>query len=153
MSDKIAIVYVGPKKIKRDTICGTRIVFPQFEPVPVAVDIAYQLTEYSTVWKYAHQVQQHLDELNEKQQAKEQEEQKTQEQALIDAFEKSMVVTLSGDDIDLAKLTETQLKTLVEAEDLILDPKGATEKVGDYRVRVRDAIRALSPSSDDATKE
>lgn len=148
MSDKIDIVYVGPKKLKRDTICGTRTVFPQYEPVPVAVDIAYQLTEYPTVWKYAHEIEQYLDELNKKQVLQEQEERKVLEQASKEAFENSLVVTLSGDDIDLAKLTEVQLKTLVEAEELVVTPKGASEKVGDYRVRIRDAIRNIEVSKE-----
>ena len=42
---------------------------------------------------------------------------------------------------DLAKMTGPQLKTLCEGEDLDL-VKGAQESVPDFRIRVRDAMKA-----------
>ena len=43
---------------------------------------------------------------------------------------------------DLAKMTSAQLATLVEGEDLDIEPQGPQEKVPEYRVRVRDALKA-----------
>ena len=45
-------------------------------------------------------------------------------------------------DIDLAKLTSAQLATLIEGEELGIEQKGPQEKVDDFRVRVRDALKA-----------
>jgi len=59
------------------------------------------------------------------------------EQARL-AEEQSMVVG----ERDLAKMTSAQLATLVEGEDLDIEPQGPQEKVPDYRVRVRDALKA-----------
>lgn len=44
--------------------------------------------------------------------------------------------------VDLAKLTSAQLNTLIEGEDLGIEQKGPQEKVDDFRVRVRDALKA-----------
>ena len=59
------------------------------------------------------------------------------EQARL-AEEQSMVVG----ERDLAKMTSAQLATLVEGEDLDIEPQGPQEKVPEYRVRVRDALKA-----------
>lgn len=37
MSEKIAVVYIGPKPVKKDTITGSRTLFPRLEPVHVEV--------------------------------------------------------------------------------------------------------------------
>ncbi|MGR5048144.1 hypothetical protein ACPV3P_05305 [Photobacterium damselae] len=153
MNDKVHIVYVGPKKCKRDTICGTRTVFPRYEPVPVAVDVAYRLTEYASVWKYAHEIEEFMGALEQQQHRKEQEEKEALERAAQEAFESSFVVCLHDEEFDLAKYSEAQLKTLVEAEELAVESKRQGETVGDYRLRVRDAIRAFIANEDNAEQE
>ena len=39
-------------------------------------------------------------------------------------------------------MTSAQLATLVEGEDLDIEPQGPQEKVPEYRARVRDALKA-----------
>ncbi|EOY1038784.1 hypothetical protein ACT7PM_005581, partial [Escherichia coli] len=41
MSEKIAVVYIGPKPVKKDTITGSRTLFPRLEPVHVDSAMAW----------------------------------------------------------------------------------------------------------------
>lgn len=148
MHEKIEVVYIGPKKFKRDTICNTRTIFPQFKPVPVPVDIAYQLTEYPTVWKYKSELEDYLCEQEELKKAKAAEQEDERKRLAQEAFENSTVVTLNGEELDISKYTEVQLKTLVEGEELNVEPKQQGETVADYRMRVRDAIRDIETSQE-----
>ena len=50
MSDKIAVVYIGDKPSKKDTVTGSRLVFPRHTAVDVESHIAMQLLEFPTVW-------------------------------------------------------------------------------------------------------
>lgn len=50
MPNKIAVVYIGPKEKKRDTITGSRLVFPRHKPVDVESAIAHQLLDFPTVF-------------------------------------------------------------------------------------------------------
>ncbi|MGL5071288.1 MAG: hypothetical protein ACRC61_08480 [Aeromonas salmonicida] len=137
MSDKIAVVYIGDKPSKKDTVTGSRLVFPRHKSVDVESHIAMQLLEFPSVWRRSEE----LGDVKAQQEALEQAaieeaERLATEEARL-AEEQSMVVG----DRDLAKLTSAQLATLVEGEDLRLDPQGPQEKVGDFRVRVRDAMK------------
>lgn len=138
MSDKIAVVYIGDKPSKKDTVTGSRLVFPRHTAVDVESHIAMQLLEFPTVW-IRHEAL--AGELARQEAAAEMEalelERLAAEQARL-AEEQSMVVG----ERDLAKMTSAQLATLVEGEDLGIDPQGPQEKVPDYRVRVRDALKA-----------
>ncbi|MNZ94835.1 hypothetical protein D3C78_1139520 [compost metagenome] len=138
MSDKIAVVYIGDKPSKKDTVTGSRLVFPRHKPVDVESHIAMQLLEYPSVWRRSEE----LGDVKAEQEAQEQAaieeaERLAAEDARL-AEEQSMVVG----ERDLAKLTSAQLATLVEGEDLSIEPQGPQEKVPDYRVRVRDALKA-----------
>lgn len=138
MSDKIAVVYIGDKPSKKDTVTGSRLVFPRHTAVDVESHIAMQLLEFPSVWRRYEE----LGDVKAKQEALEQAaldeaERLAAEQARL-AEEQSMVVG----DIDLAKLTSAQLATLIEGEDLGIEQKGPQEKVDDFRVRVRDALKA-----------
>lgn len=138
MSDKIAVVYIGDKPSKKDTVTGSRLVFPRHIAVDVESHIAMQLLEFPTVW-IRHEAL--AGELARQETVAEMEALELQrlaaEQARL-AEEQSMVVG----ERDLAKMTSAQLATLVEGEDLGIEQKGPQEKVDDFRLRVRDALKA-----------
>ncbi|MFB2827653.1 hypothetical protein [Aeromonas veronii] len=138
MSDKIAVVYIGEKLSKKDTVTGSRLVFPRHVPVDIESHIAMQLLEFPSVWIRAEHLADELERQEQAALAAAAELERQAEEAARLAEEQSMVV--GGR--DLAKLTSTQLATLVVGEDLDITPQGAQEKVGDYRLRVRDALKA-----------
>ncbi|MDO2946936.1 hypothetical protein M8828_01355 [Aeromonas simiae] len=138
MSDKIAVVYIGDKLSKKDTVTGSRLVFPRHAAVDVESHIAMQLLEFPSVWIRHEALAGELERQESiSQAAAEEQERLAAEQARL-AEEQSMVVG----ERDLAKMTSAQLATLVEGEDLDIEPQGPQEKVPDYRVRVRDALKA-----------
>ncbi|CFR12406.1 MULTISPECIES: hypothetical protein [Yersinia] len=149
MPNKIAVVYIGLKEKKRDTITGSRLVFPRHKPVEVESAIAHQLLDFPTVFIRHDELE---DALN-LQQASEQEHAELAahliEQAKLEAAKNSFVLKIGGNDVDIAKLTSVQLATLVESEDLDIK-QGAQEKVDDFRVRVREAIQAKNTASIEA---
>ncbi|WP_145594137.1 hypothetical protein [Yersinia aleksiciae] len=149
MSNKIAVVYIGPKEKKRDTITGSRLVFPRHKPVDVESAIAHQLLDFPTVFIRHDELESTLN----LQQASEQEHAELAaqliEQAKLEAAKNSFVLKIGGDDVDIAKLTSVQLATLVESEDLDIK-QGAQEKVDDFRVRVREAIQTKNAASTEA---
>lgn len=138
MSDKIAVVYIGDKPSKKDTVTGSRLVFPRHTAVDVESHIAMQLLEFPTVWILHEALAGELERQETTAQAAAKEKELlAAEQARL-AEEQSMVVG----ERDLAKMTSAQLATLVEGEDLDIEPQGPQEKVPEYRVRVRDALKA-----------
>ncbi|ULH02481.1 hypothetical protein MF133_20590 [Aeromonas caviae] len=138
MSDKIAVVYIGDKPSKKDTVTGSRLVFPRHIAVDVESHIAMQLLEFPTVWIRHEALAGELARQETVAQATADEQARlAAEQARL-AEEQSMVVG----ERDLAKMTSAQLATLVEGEDLDIEPQGPQEKVPEYRVRVRDALKA-----------
>ncbi|HDL7338652.1 TPA: hypothetical protein PXN07_003956 [Yersinia enterocolitica] len=149
MSNKIAVVYIGLKEKKRDTITGSRLVFPRHKPVEVESAIAHQLLDFPTVFIRHDELESTLN----LQQASEQEHAELAaqliEQAKLEAAKNSFVLKIGADEVDIAKLTSVQLATLVESEDLDIK-QGAQEKVDDFRVRVREAIQAKSADSTEA---
>lgn len=149
MPNKIAVVYIGPKEKKRDTITGSRLVFPRHKPVDVESAIAHQLLDFPTVFIRHDELESTLN----LQQASEQEHaelaEQLIEQAKLEAAKNSFVLKIGGDDVDIAKLTSVQLATLVESEDLDIK-QGAQEKVDDFRARVREAIQAKNAASTEA---
>ncbi|HEI6729942.1 TPA: hypothetical protein SJ159_003168 [Yersinia enterocolitica] len=146
MSNKIAVVYIGLKEKKRDTITGSRLVFPRHKPVEVESAIAHQLLDFPTVFIRHDELESTLN----LQQASEQEHAELAaqliEQAKLEAEKNSFVLKVGGDEVDIAKLTSVQLATLVESEDLDIK-QGAQEKVDDFRVRVREAIQTKNAAS------
>ncbi|EKN5920711.1 TPA: hypothetical protein ACVU0F_001216 [Yersinia enterocolitica] len=149
MPNKIAVVYIGLKEKKRDTITGSRLVFPRHKPVDVESAIAHQLLDFPTVFIRHDELESTLN----LQQASEQEHAELAaqliEQAKLEAAKNSFVLKIGGDDVDIAKLTSVQLATLVESEDLDIK-QGAQEKVDDFRARVREAIQAKNAASTEA---
>ncbi|ENG7531207.1 hypothetical protein ABVE22_000770 [Vibrio cholerae] len=150
MMHKIAVVYIGPKPKKKDTIAGSRLVFPRHKPVLVEQDLAYQLLDFPSVWITEEELEDHLKLLDEKAQAMA--HQRAAQEAMQEAEEKaaSMVVMLNGEELDLDKLNSAKLKTLIAANELDIAPKGAQEEVTEFRVRVRDYLRRMSEESEPA---
>ncbi|KHN49431.1 hypothetical protein [Pectobacterium fontis] len=138
----ISVVYIGGKDKKRDTVTGSRLIFPRLKPVNVESRIAHQLLEFPTVWVREDQVTSVLAQSAEDEalKAKLAAEELARQKAEAEA--NSWVVKIGNDEIDLAKLTSVQLATLVEAEDLADLKQGAQEKVDDFRARVREAVKA-----------
>ncbi|WP_145607990.1 hypothetical protein [Yersinia rochesterensis] len=149
MPNKIAVVYIGPKEKKRDTITGSRLVFPRHKPVDVESAIAHQLLDFPTVFIRHDELESTLN----LQQTSEQEHAELAahliEQAKLEAAKNSFVLKMGSDEVDIAKLTSVQLATLVESEDLDIR-QSAQEKVDDFRVRVREAIQAKNAASTEA---
>lgn len=147
MTQIIAVAYIGPKDKKRDTITGSRLIFPRLTPVDVESAIAHRLLDFPTVFVKAEVLESVLKANADS--AEDQAEADRLEQARLAALaaENSFVVKIGNDEIDLAKLTAVQLATLIEAEELELkqDPQ---ERVGDFRVRVRDAINGKLAGGD-----
>ncbi|TQQ39376.1 hypothetical protein [Vibrio cholerae] len=150
MTHKIAVVYIGPKPKKKDTVAGSRLVFPRHKPVLVEQDLAYQLLDFPSVWITEEELEDHLKLRNEKAQAMA--HQRAVQEAMQEAEEKaaSMVVMLNGEELDLDKLNSAKLKTLIAANELDIAPKGAQEEVTEFRVRVRDYLRRMSEESEPA---
>ncbi|MGY3855362.1 hypothetical protein ACW5W8_21460 [Aeromonas aquatilis] len=138
MSDKIAVVYIGDKPSKKDTVTGSRLVFPRHVPVDVGSDLAMQLLEFPSVWIRGDALAGELERQEAIAKVEAQEQERLAAEAARIAEEQSFVVG----ERDLAKLTSAQLATLVEGEDLAIEPQGAQEKVGEFRLRVRDALKA-----------
>ncbi|HDI3160429.1 TPA: hypothetical protein PMB31_003235 [Vibrio cholerae] len=150
MTHKIAVVYIGPKPKKKDTVAGSRLVFPRHKPVLVEQDLAYQLLDFPSVWITEEELEDHLKLLDEKAQAMA--HQRAAQEAMQEAEQKaaSMVVMLNGEELDLDKLNSAKLKTLIAANELDIAPKGAQEEVTEFRVRVRDYLRRMSEESEPA---
>ncbi|HBK7252243.1 TPA: hypothetical protein LNF37_001151 [Vibrio cholerae] len=150
MTHKIAVVYIGPKPKKKDTVAGSRLVFPRHKPVSVEQDLAYQLLDFPSVWITEEELEDHLKLLDEKAQAIA--HQRAAQEAMQEAEEKaaSMVVMLNGEELDLDKLNSAKLKTLIAANELDIAPKDAQEEVTEFRVRVRDYLRRMSEESEPA---
>ncbi|WP_148610658.1 hypothetical protein [Aeromonas sobria] len=138
MSDKIAVVYIGDKPSKKDTVTGSRLVFPRHTAVDVESHIAMQLLEFPTVWIRHDALAGALERQETIAKVEAEEQERLAAEAARLAEEQSMVVGT----IDLAKLTSAQLATLVEGEDLGIEKQGAKENVSEFRVRVRDALKA-----------
>lgn len=142
MADKVSIVYIGNKPKKKDTVCGTRLIFTRNEPIPVDADLAVRFLDYPQVWvaedelKGVIQRQEFLAEKAEKDRIAKEEAEK---QAELDA---NMVVLVDGDEVDLGKYNTNQLTTFAEAHDLEIE--GQKKPLSDYKLKVRDAFRALS---------
>ncbi|HAG0017913.1 TPA: hypothetical protein G8O67_005323 [Salmonella enterica] len=143
MSEKIAIVYIGEKNVKRDTITGSRAVFPRLQPVHVDSEVAYQLLEFPKVWVRHEQMEAILQQQEEEKRLKEEELARQLEEEARIAADSSFVVSIQGDEVDISKYTLAHLLTLNESEELGLK-KEAKESAGDFRIRVRDALKSRS---------
>lgn len=133
----VEIVYIGEKPVKRDTVTGSRLMFPRFEPVPVEKAIALQLLEYPTVWRRAED----LEKVERERQAAADAAAEEAARLAEEEAERLAAADMHVGDLDLGKMSSAKLQTLAEAEDLGIKQE-PQEKVDDFRVRVRDALRA-----------
>lgn len=142
-TNTVAVVYIGKKHFKSDTITGSRLRFPRLEPIEVSSDVAHRLLAFPDVWVCHEQMEATLLQQEEEKRLKaEQLARQIEEEARL-AAENSFVVNVQGDELDISKYTLAQLSTLNESEELGLK-KDAKESAGDFRIRVRDALKARS---------
>ncbi|TVU79855.1 hypothetical protein FQP85_21925 [Pseudoalteromonas neustonica] len=142
MADKVSIVYIGNKPKKKDTVCCTRLVFTRNVPIPVDADLAARFLDYPKVWVAESELKGVL-EAQEKA-AKEEEKarlarEEAEKQAELDA---NLVVIVDGEEVDLGKYNTNQLTTFAEAHDLVIE--GSKKPLPEYKLKIRDAFRALS---------
>lgn len=133
----VEIVYIGEKPVKRDTVTGSRLMFPRFEPVPVEKAIALQLLEYTTVWRRAED----LAKVERERQAAADAAAEEAARLAEEEAERLAAADMHVGELDLGKMTSAKLQTLAEAEDLGIKQE-PQERVDDFRVRVRDTLRA-----------
>ena len=146
MAEPIDLVYIGDKPVKKDTVTLSDLAFPRMEPVPTPAEIAHRLLRYPDVWRKASELENVKREQEAAAKAAEEEAARLAAEDAARIESESMVVEPYG---DLAKMTGPQLKTLCEGEDLDL-VKGAQESVPEFRVRVRDALKAKVAAAKDA---
>lgn len=137
--DKVNLVYIGQKPFKKDTVTGSRLLFPRGKPVATPSDVAWRLLAHPTVWIREDCMSEWQAE-QERQQAEVR--QAAEERERLDELERQKRDMNCGDYGDLGRLTAAQLRTLVEGAELDVPAQGAQEKVDAYRLRVRDALRA-----------
>ncbi|ELK7278381.1 hypothetical protein Q6H83_005125, partial [Salmonella enterica] len=113
------------------------------KPVHVDDDVAYQLLEFPDVWVRHEQMEATLLQQEEEKRIKEEELARQREEKARQDAENSFVVNVQGDELDISKYTSAHLITLSESEELGLK-KGAKESTDDFRIRVRDALKARS---------
>ncbi|WP_104402612.1 hypothetical protein [Vibrio penaeicida] len=138
---EVSIAYVGPKAVKRDTVTGTRLVFPQFQAIKVPAENAAILLRFDQVFVEADAVDEAIQRMAREQAKREQEAVEQQAQHDVQQAEQSMVVTINEKSVDLSKLACGRIATLIEAADLAIAPKEGKETAEQYKQRVRDALR------------
>ncbi|EPJ4167648.1 hypothetical protein [Citrobacter freundii] len=145
--DKIDLVYIGPKRIKRDTLTGSHLLFPRGKSVPTPADIAQRMLQHPTVWIEADKVADWR-----KREADEAETVRLAAEAALlrEEEERKRRDMNCGDYGDIGKFTAAQLRTLVEGAELDIPQQSAQEKVDDFRLRVRDALREKLAAEGDA---
>ncbi|MDA1378675.1 hypothetical protein PCI56_00935 [Plesiomonas shigelloides subsp. oncorhynchi] len=111
----VEIVYIGEKPVKRDTVTGSRLMFPRFEPVPVEKAIALlQLLEYPTVWRRAED----LAKVERERQAAADAAAEEAARLAEEEAERLAAADMHVGELDLGKMSSAKLQTLAEAEDL-----------------------------------
>ncbi|QWV06159.1 hypothetical protein KQ246_07080 [Pseudoalteromonas shioyasakiensis] len=136
------IVYIGSKRVKKDTVCGTRLIFKRHEPIPVDDALAPRFLDFPTVWVKESQLQGVIERQKMLDKIAEEERLAAEEAAKKAEADANMVVTVEGEEVDLGKYSSKQLDTFVVAHELEIE--GPKKPVDDYRKKVRDAFRALT---------
>lgn len=106
-------------------------------------ELAFKLLEFPDVWVRHEQMESVLKQQEEAKRLKEEALARQREEEARLAAENSFVVNVRGDDLDISKYTSAMLNTLCESEEMELR-QGTQEKVNDFRLRVRDALKARS---------
>lgn len=147
MSQTLSVVYIGPKPQKRDTVTGSRLIFPRHQPVEVDSAIAWQLLAYPTVFARETELAAVIAREEEDARLKAREEEAEKAANREREEQETFVVMVGGEETDISKFTSVKLETLTEAEDLGLK-REPSEKVDAFRIRVRDALKSRVTSSD-----
>lgn len=146
MADKVSIVYIGNKPKKKDTVCGTRLIFKRHEPIPVDADLAVRFLDYPQVWVAEDELKSVLEEqaeAAEKAELAKIARKEAEKQAELDA---NMIVIVDGDEVDLGKYNSNQLTTFASAHDLEIE--GPKKPLPEFKKKVRDAFRALADNGE-----
>lgn len=138
----IAIMYVGPKAVKRDTVTGYKptLRFVRGESTDVPCSVANALLDFSCFQRSSKDAmaqieqQEKAKQLEAEEAARIAEEEAQREKDLMDT-----IVDVDGEEVDLGKYNQAQLEAFVMAHDLEIT-KGS-EKVKEFGLRVRDAYR------------
>jgi len=136
---KIDIVYIGNKPKKKDTVTGSRLVFPRHKSVSVESDIAERLLDYPEVWVLKEDAEKVIAKQEAKAEAIAEELEKQKKAQESADLEQSMIVLVNEEQLDIAKYSSRQLDTLVEAEDLTIVVN--KKPVAKYREAIRDILR------------
>ncbi|HED2522700.1 TPA: hypothetical protein R4Y92_001438 [Klebsiella aerogenes] len=137
--DKVDLIYIGEKPFKKDTVTGSRLIFPKGKTVPTPADVAWRLLAHPKVWIRADEMAGWAEEQERLNEARRLEEEEAERLAEEERQKRDMHCGVYG---DIGRLTSAQLRTLVEGTELNIQPQGSQEKVDAYRLRVRDALRA-----------
>lgn len=141
---KCAITYIGNKDSKRDTVAGTKLIFPRGQAIPVDEALVPQFLEFPNIWVLAEDADKALAEKTEQQQAVDEAKAQALQAAEEQVKAQSYLVLVDGEELDIGKYSVTQLDTLVEGQNLVIDVK--KKPVQTYRLAIRDALRQLSQS-------
>ncbi|PJC87838.1 hypothetical protein CSW98_01560 [Vibrio sp. HA2012] len=140
---KVAIAYIGPKPSKKDTITGSRQVFPRMTPIDVDEAVAANLLRYDQVFVKADKLKTAQALQDEAEKAKEQAEAEAKAKVEQEVFDADFTVMVAGEKYDLKKMGCPKIEALLVGADIELEPKNAQEAADDYKLRVRDALRVL----------
>ena len=140
---KISITYVGNKPSKKDTVTGSRLVFPKGKPVEVDEDIAYRLLDYPQVWVPSNEAEDVIKAQEAKAEELEKRKQAELERLANEAKANSVIAIVEGHEKDITKFTKKQLATLEVAHDLVIADESKTDTKA-YRLAVRDELAKIA---------
>ena len=138
---KVQIVYIGPKERKRDTITGSRQVFPRLKPIEVTEEAAAILLRFENTFVHIDELDGKLKEHKEAEAKKAALEEELKKQAKLEAEQASFLVNIGGEDVDISKLAAAKIHTHIVAADLDIKSQQSGESAEDYRKRVRAELK------------
>lgn len=138
---KVQIVYIGPKERKRDTITGSRQVFPRLKPIEVTEEAAAILLRFENTFVHVDELDGKLKEHEEAEAKKAALEEELKKQAKLEAEQASFLVNIGGEDVDISKLAAAKIHTHIVAAGLDIKGQQSGESADDYRKRVRAELK------------
>lgn len=138
---KVQIVYIGPKERKRDTITGSRQVFPRLKPIEVTEETAAILLRFENTFVHVDKLESKIKEQKEAEAHKAALEEERKKQAEIEAEQASFLVSIGGEEVDISKLAAAKIHTYIVAAGLDIKGQQSGESAEDYRKRVRSELK------------
>lgn len=138
MSEKVEVVYIGPKPIKRITVNGKKFAFPRLKTVAIDGEVAYHLLDIPTVFSTPAEAQERVDAAKAVEEAEAKRKAELEASKVQQVKEQTFLVLVDGDLKDISKSTSAQLKTIITAESLAIEVDG--KKPGELREAVRIAL-------------